>query len=83
MDLRDAETRRRLPCGYEFTTREQAMSSRRASSRGIVWFPNEFSDVVWMGVKFRLYYKPFARRPAGLLSPIVFWRKHDVGSIFG
>jgi hypothetical protein len=25
-DLRDAETRRRLPCGYEFTTREQVMS---------------------------------------------------------
>jgi hypothetical protein len=26
MNLRDAETRRRLPCGYKFTTREQAMS---------------------------------------------------------
>jgi hypothetical protein len=71
------------PNGYEFTTREQAMSSRRASSRRVVWFPNEFSDVVWIAVEFRLYYKPFARRPAGLLSHIVLWRKHDVGSIFG
>jgi hypothetical protein len=58
------------------------MSSRRASSRRVVWFPNEFSDVVWIAVEFRLYYKPFARRPARLLSPIIFWRKHDDGSIF-
>src|SRR5262245_32784600 len=28
MNLRDAETRRRLPCGYEFTTREQARCLR-------------------------------------------------------
>ena len=82
LHLRDAGTRRRLSCGYEFTTREQAMSSRRASSRRVVWFPNEFSDVVWIAVEFRLYYKPFARRPARLLSHIIFWRKHDDGSIF-
>jgi hypothetical protein len=56
---------------------------RRASGCRVVWFPNEFSDVVWIAVEFRLYYKPFARRPAGLLSHIVLWRKHDVGSIFG
>src|SRR5690348_8642096 len=54
------------PAATNSLTREQAMSSRRASSRRVAWFPNEFSDVVWIAVEFRLCYKPFARRPARL-----------------
>jgi hypothetical protein len=70
------------PAATNSLTREQAMSSRRASSRRVVWFPNEFSDVVWIAVEFRLYYKPFAGRPASLLSHIFSWSEYDDCSNF-
>jgi hypothetical protein len=71
------------PAATNSLTREQAMSTRRASSRRVAWFPNEFSDVVWTAVEFRLYYKPFARRLGRLLSQIFPWSEYDDDSIFG
>lgn len=58
------------------TLTRHAMSTGRASSRGLPGF--QTNPQISSGSRFRLYYKPFARRPAGRLQLIFSLERNTI-----